>query len=335
MNKALVSFAAVALLCLCVTAQGDVFNLGSGLTNLETITVEDAGNVANGSYGSVGYVYSIGKYEVTAGQYCYFLNAKAKTDPYGLYSTSMASLSGCKIQRTGVSGSYSYSIASDWANRPVNYVTFWDACRFANWLNNGQGNGDTETGAYTLNGYDGPDGRTIQRNAGARWFLPSENEWYKAAYYKGGGTNAGYWNYPTENDSVPSNNLTSPDGGNNANFGGSDYTIGAPYYRTNVGEFEYSEGPYGTFDQGGNVQEWNEAIVYDADGTHGRGLRGGSYDSNPISLNSSSRGNGALYWMDSKTGFRIAATVPEPSSLLALLTGIGGLGSLAWRRTKK
>ena len=35
---------------------------------------------------------------------------------------------------------------------PVNYVDFYDALRFANWMNNGQGNGDTETGAYTLLG---------------------------------------------------------------------------------------------------------------------------------------------------------------------------------------
>ena len=88
-------------------------------------------------------------------------------------------------------------------NRPVNYVSFWDACRFANWLHNGQptgaqGAGTTETGAYTLDGYNGIDGRTIQRNAGWKWAVTSEDEWYKAAYYKGGSTNAGYWDYPTQ-----------------------------------------------------------------------------------------------------------------------------------------
>jgi formylglycine-generating enzyme required for sulfatase activity len=36
--------------------------------------------------------------------------------------------------------------------------------------------------------------------------------------------------------------------------------IGSPYYRMNVGEFENSDSPYGTFDQGGNIWEWNEAI---------------------------------------------------------------------------
>ena len=39
------------------------------------------------------------------------------------------------------------------------------------------------------------------------------------------------------------------------------YTIGSPYYTTEVGEFENSESPYGTFDQGGNIWEWNETVI--------------------------------------------------------------------------
>jgi len=64
----------------------------------------------------------------------------------------------------------------------------------------------------------------INREADWKWAMTSEDEWYKAAYYKGGGTNAGYWDYPTGSDSVPSNDLLNPDGGNNANanFGGGD-----------------------------------------------------------------------------------------------------------------
>ena len=100
------------------------------------------------------YAYQIGKYEVTAGQYTEFLNAVADSDTYGLYSTLMGDILnyGANIQRTGSSPNYSYSVAADWANRPVNYVSFWDAARFANWLHNGQptgpqGPGTTEDGA--------------------------------------------------------------------------------------------------------------------------------------------------------------------------------------------
>ena len=116
-------------------------------------------------YGAVGYTYSIGKYEVTAGQYTEFLNAVAGADTYGLYNTDMWSNTATAARSSGLPGAArratptQYSVAADCANRPVNYVSFWDACRFANWLHNGQptgpqGPGTTEDGAYTLNGYN-------------------------------------------------------------------------------------------------------------------------------------------------------------------------------------
>ena len=81
--------------------------------------------------------------------------------------------------------------------------------------------------------------------------LPTENEWYKAAYYdpdKPGG--AGYWTYPTQTDTATSN-VRDPTGTNNANFSsGSSLTP--------VGTFAASPGPYGTFDQAGDVWQWNE-----------------------------------------------------------------------------
>jgi len=279
MKKVFAVTAALALLGFSIVASADVFNLGAGFTNLETVTVGDPGNVG---LGSVGYTYNIGKYEVTAKQYTDFLNNKAQTDMYELYNTYMASAWSCNIQRSGAWGSYTYSVEDDWANRPVNYVSFWDACRFANWLSNGQGNGDTETGAYTLNGYNDIDGRSIQRNAGPTWAVTSEDEWVKAAYYKGGGSNAGYWDYPTRSNTVPGRDMADASG-NNANYCDflpeRSYLIGSPYYRTEVGEFQNSDSPYGTFDQGGNVAELNEAIVQ-AEGSYGatRGCRGGSYD---------------------------------------------------------
>ena len=146
---------------------------------------------------------------------------------------------------------------ANWDNRPVNYVSFWDAARFVNWLHNGQGNGDTESGAYVNVG----DQSTFARQADAKYWIPTENEWYKAAYHKNDGVTGNYFDYPTGSDSVPSNDLINPDPGNNANFYQSGYTIGSPYYTTDVGEFENSDSPYGTFDQGGNVWEWNETAV--------------------------------------------------------------------------
>jgi len=279
---------------------------------IETVAVGNPGNAGDArypsggvsSFGSVGYVYNIGKYEVTTGQYCEFLNAVAKTDTYGLYNTLMDYYAatnwwGCNIKRSGSSGSYTYTVGTgsstdvtNWANRPVNNVSFWDAARFANWLHNGQptgpqGSGTTERGAYTLDGYNGQDDRTIQRNGDWKWAITSEDEWYKAAYYSGTGST--YYDYPTGTNAVPSNDLTNPDGGNNANFYQNGYVIHAPYGRTPVGEFELSDSPYGTFDQGGNVWEWNEAIVQQGSDYAYRGLRGGSWTSGDVTLHASDR----------------------------------------------
>ena len=296
--------------------------------DIELVTVGNPGNVGDthgAGYGAVDYAYNIGKYEVTAGQYREFLSAVAGVDTYGLYNTNMWSSSyGCKIERFAGSGTggdpYQYQVAADWANRPVNFVSFWDACPFANWLHNGQGSGDTETGAYTLTP-GGIDDNTITRNADWKWAVTSEDEWYKAAYHKNDGLTGDYFDYPTSSDSVPSNDLTTPDGGNNANFwqdGG--YTVGGPYYRTPVGEFELSESPYGTFDQGGNVREWNEAGV----GSAYRYQRGGEfafYAGLPYDdylLRAVARG--AFLPTDEGTlvGFRV---VPEPAAMSVLALG--------------
>ncbi len=333
MRKVLVVVAVLTLQCLGITAQADVFNLGPGLTNLETVAVSDARNAADSTgYGSVSYSYNIGKYEVTAGQYCDFLNAKAKTDTYGLYNTDMVGIGsiGCMIQRSGISGSYTYSVAADYANRPVNYVSFWDACRFTNWLSNGQGNGDTETGAYTLT-TSGMTNNTITRNAGWKWAVASEDEWYKAAYDKGGSTNAGYWLYPTRSNTAPGRDIADTSG-NNANYRdlyANYYLIGSPYFRTEVGEFQNSISPYGTLDQGGNVQEWNEAIIL---GDY-RSILGGSFD-DPVGSQKSYKE--ALSYPTGEyvsVGFRVVQAVPEPSSLVALDALVAPL--LMKRRSRK
>lgn len=259
---------------------------------IDTVTVGDAGNdsepVGEGSggfgpdasIGGVGYEYTIGTYEITAGQYAAFLNAVATSDTYGLYNEQMWSdPQGCRIQRSGEDGAYFYAVAVDRADRPVNFVSFWDACRFANWLHNGQPGGvqdatTTEDGAYTLNGYNDADGRTIVRNSGAMWRLASEDEWHKSAYYKSGSATAGYWDYATAGDVAPANVVVDPDPGNSACYRKDGvHCIGSPYWQTPVGEFENSASAYGTFDQNGNVWEWLDTVVVD----ERRGTRGGSW----------------------------------------------------------
>ena len=250
--------------------------------NIALVPVGNVGNAADTTgYGSVGYAYNIGKYDVTAGQYTAFLNAVAKTDTYGLYRSSMASgFAACGIVQTPITGGYSYNVDAQHQNYPVNNVSFWDACRFTNWLQNGQPTnvgqvaGTTETGAYDLTNPTAITNNTVTRSLGASWAVASENEWYKAAYFdpaKSGG--AGYWVYPTRSNTAPGNSLalaaTTP---NEANYYVSGYTDPVNYL-TPVGTFVASPSPYGTFDEGGDVLQWNDTNSYGSS----RGLRGGSF----------------------------------------------------------
>ena len=321
MRKCMTIVTAAAAVLACVAgAQADVV--------IDTVAVGNPGNAYDthgDGYGGVDYVYNISKFETTAGQYTEFLNAVAADDTYGLYNESMSDPSGyvwgCNIQRTGSPGSYTYNVAGDWANRPVNYVSWGDAARFSNWLQNGQPTGaqgpsTTEDGSYFLNGaMSDLELMAVVREDDATWAIPTEDEWYKAAYHKNDGVTGNYFDYPTSNDSVPSNDLVDPDPGNNATFYDNDYTIGAPYYRTEVGAHENSDSPYGTFDQAGNVWVWNEAVIGST-----RGMRGGSFNTIVGNLHAATRGNGYPRSEGSYLGFRVAE-VPEDEFCFGDLDG--------------
>ena len=309
----------------------------SSPVNMIMVTVGDPGNYADISpspspspsiapvyYGAVSYSYQIGKYEVTGSQYTAFLNAVAKTDPYRLYyegwpsyygATMYDNPRGAQIERTGSSPNYVYTVRNNTGNFPIAFARWWSCCRFCNWMSNGQPSGaqtstTTEDGAYTI-----PDGRvggpyiaanTINPNTGfsPTYRMPLENEWYKAAYYKGGSTNAGYWRYATQSDT-------------NENA-----TIGNTLIAVNVGTLTPSY--YGTYDQSGNVWEYiepNDFTQWSAQHSGDDSLtlhRGGRYYSdNPNIVDSSSRFDLNTQDSDPTKGFRVASssscTVPSPS----------------------
>jgi len=326
---------------------------------IQTVPVGNAGNandpLTGNLYGGVNYDYRIGTTEVTVGQYTAFLNSVATSDPHSLYSPLIGSqYHTAGIARSGTSGSYAYSVIGS-PNQPVTNVSWADAARFTNWLHNGQPVGPqnastTEDGAYTLVGATvNAAMSTVNRNADATWFIPSESEWYKAAYYDPGSNT--YNQYPTSSNTVPT---SAPPGStpNTANFydpitgfavTGTTSFSGSQNYLTDAGAYSMSAGPYGTFDQGGNVAEWNESLIdymnaiygYDlsSDPSYGdyllRGIRGGSDFENADSLSSSSRlrnfgysffadwdGVSYPYQTSLAVGFRVAAVaaVPEPST---------------------
>jgi formylglycine-generating enzyme len=355
---------AAALLAPAVSAPANVFDMGgtisggtwTGDASLSFVTVGDPGNDADPTtgLGSVSYDYNICEYDVTIAQYCQFLNSVAtKSDPYRLYDGGIGSnLRTIRIIRSSSAGSFSYSVsgsAPGVANMPVFDVTWGDAARFCNWLQNGQptsgteGVGTTETGAYTMNGGTSQAQLMAVASPGhsgsnaAQYFLPTENEWYKAAYYVGGGTNAGYWTYPTKSDTAPINTL--PDTGNHANFGdlfgtGNGGLTDPVNYLTPVGSFGLSPGPYGTYDMGGDVWQWNETAIVPGSS---RGLRGGEFNDDSTYLLSSETHRISDNPLENNVdvGFRVASSfaVPEPSSTSLVLACAVGFG--IWRQRRK
>ena len=291
---------------LTLAATSALITSASASITMDWVNVGNPGNAADpatGSlYGAVAYAYQIGKHEVTNSQYGAFLNAKGASNSGAIYNSSMT---GTGITQNGSSGSFNYSVTSGFENKPVVHVSWFDAARFANWMMNGQGGGDMETGAYTLNG---ATSGIITANIGAQVYIPTENEWYKAAYYNAATTS--YSLYPNGQDTI-----TTAD----ANYGGA---VGST---TDVGSYTGDGSSYGTFDQGGNVWEWNDAVISGSS----RGLRGGSFSGNGFVLRASYRNLTDPTVEDDLIGFRVAS-VPEPTSLL--LTMLAGGVMLARRK---
>ena len=205
-------------------------------------------------------------------------------------------------------------------NKPVNFVSWYSAIRFCNWMHNGrpvgaQGAGTTEGGAYTLTAQYAvavgthPEHGTNGRNAEALFWLPSENEWYKAAYHtqrtRNGITTHSYREYPTSLSTIPFHvealsNGDPQSGMNTSNFDGEAEWNGVT--GGNVTTVGLSESWYKAADMGGNVAEWNEEMMTSGS----RGVRGGSWASPSSSLHKSSRGSFPALSVNSSIGFRIA-----------------------------
>ena len=155
------------------------------------VNITSANNAANtDGYGAVDQNYFISKYQVTNSEYVEFLNSQAEYQEL-LWSSNMSI--------NNIEGVY--SVISGMDNMPVNYMNWSTAAKYCNWLHDGKPNSFTTpnpTTAYT--------GVYLERNPLAKYYIPTENEWYKAAYYdpnKGGVGVSGYWNYATMSDDPP------------------------------------------------------------------------------------------------------------------------------------
>lgn len=300
---------------LLLTLAGLLLSPAASAVDIDWVSVEGAGNDCDpqmaGCFGAVADVYQIARTEVTNSQYAEFLNAVAASDPNALYSHAMGLFPG-GITRGGDPGSFSYVAIASRQNKPVNFVSFYDSLRFANWLHNGQPTGGqdsttTEDGAYTFSGPTSVDAR----NASATIFLTSEDEWYKAAYYDV--LSASYLDHPAASN-APTVCAAPGAAANTANCGDSTGDLG------DVGGYPGSTSPSGTLDQGGNAWEWNEA-----QSAPGRGVRGGAFLSESSALAAAFRSGREPSGEFENVGFRVA-TVPEPAPGMLVMAGLLALG---------
>jgi len=317
--------------------------------------IDEPGNTDDTSgLGGVSYSYRLAVHEVSNTLYVEFLNAVAVSDPNGLYADIMTSSDRGGILRTGSPGSYTYSIKPNFHDKPANGYSWYDAARFCNWLHNGKPSGDqgpttTDDGAYDMS----LPGGQIVRKLGAKYFIPTHDEWYKAAYHDpldpgadAGGT-PNYWLYPMRSDSAPTLALATPvgdvanPGSNVANMDKSADWNDENGNVTTIGGTS-SISPWGLHDMAGNINEPTETLGApippdppdQPDALPTRRLRGGDF-SNPTILASSPAGfAGSLNMLAeaANIGFRIGARfcLVPPDLLNLTVVRDGGDVVLSW-----
>ena len=273
--------------------------------DIDFVTIGNAGNAADTQvmstdsttgYGAVSYEYSIGKYEITNAQWDTFVAIA------GAPTGSMAGF---------LDNAYDENAYFIGIQQPTNKVSWYEAAQFCNYLTTG----DKSQGAYLFSGnnVDPGDFLSLDRDTavtdfGTVYVIPTEDEWYKAAYYKP--DDSGYSLYANGTDIAPTMEVET-------NYGGSGGIYSGPW---DVGTG--TEEQNGTFDMMGNAWEWNEATTGFWNNVFYSGIRGGSYWSDDLRLQSSFRTELFPSGEDRALGFRIAS-IPEPATVLLL--GVGGL----------
>ncbi len=299
-------FAAVTL-SIQSSAQADTFGTSGNEFTIDFVNIGNTGNAADTTgYGAVPYEYRASVNEISQ-------NDITKATASGMADVTAGAWTG---------------------NQPAADISWYEAAAFVNFLNTNSG----KTAAYDL-AWDGSawsmtlqsssnawtaGGTNLYRNKDAYYFLPSENEWYKAAYYNPAGTN--YFLYPTASSTVPTA-VTNGTATNTAVFAGNGVVPVQPAVVTNSG----GRSTYGTMGQGGNLREWNESA---SDGLYNnanaiRAMRGGYYPALAGTLASTNRDFFDPFLVNASFGFRVAS-VPEPSTYALLLLGAGAM--YLWKR---
>jgi formylglycine-generating enzyme required for sulfatase activity len=291
-------FLVVAVVGWCATshsAVADTFGSGANSFSIDFVTIGDPGNTSDSSglsAGAVPYSYRMGKYEI---------------------SEEM-------IGKANALGSLHISTDTRAPDRAATSIAWYEAANFVNWLNTSTGSFPAykfgEFGPQLWGPADvGYDANNRFRNKLAKYFLPSIDEWHKAAYYNPAtGT---YFAYPTASNAIPDGLDTVGDPNFDAVFYDGFLDVW-PHAINNVGVLS----PYGTAGQGGNVAEWEETSFdrINDNPTENRAIRGGSWGQAVSLLHATTRNALGEVFSDITVGFRVASAVPEPSTLALVVS---------------
>ncbi len=289
--------------------------------------------------GQVNYEYRVGKTEVTTAQWIEFFNAAfdRPTSEWNEFIDAPTMWGASAIAPT-TPGGLRWGVFNETnAMRAVGGITWRTAAIYCNWLHNGK---SLDTSAFMNGAYDVstfgyfPDTNIwsdqFERSPGARYFIPSFDEWIKAAHYdpnklNDDGSLGGWWLY---SDGTDTPLVGGPPGTGQANFGFSTgYTIPLQSY-------PQTQSPWGLMDVAGATSEWNERVAILSTGLRYRTLDGSNWNSSTTvgvaDAVNRQRGNDFPDVPSPLWGFRVAAVVPTPG------TGVLGVGLfLLYARRKR
>jgi formylglycine-generating enzyme required for sulfatase activity len=304
--KKFIMITAVVLACGVVSA--DMFGTGANQFDIDFVTISGDASSANGT--------NISQYSSEDVEY------KTFADPVNDYRIGKFEISNDQFAKFATNS----NIVWTGVDVPSNRISWFEAAQFINYLNTSTGN----QAAYKLTeatmsawnvGDTGYNASNPFRNSNAKYFVPTENEWVKAAYWNG----ASLQIYATKNDAAPGEWSSTGGANSDGQAAGWNYDYAYPNNSSITGQpwdvtADYSpEELNGTHDMMGNVKEWMESPYYKGDYSSGgvyHAIRGGAYNNYVNNLSSSYRISYSSFFESSGLGFRVASTVPELTLLL-------------------